>query len=68
MKERQYLRKTSLLLCGESDGSVFKRSFHIVKKISEGASSICYEAYHGKSGRGILKEFLLGSGTLMIDS
>ena len=57
MKERQYLRKTSLLLCGESDGSVFKRSFHIVKKISEGASSICYEAYHGKSGRGILKEF-----------
>lgn len=56
MKERQYLKKT-ILLCGESDGTVFKRSFHIVKKISEGASSICYEAYHGNSGRGILKEF-----------
>ncbi len=56
MKERQCLKKT-ILLCGESDGTVFKRSFHIVKKISEGASSICYEAYHGNSGRGILKEF-----------
>lgn len=56
MKERRYLKKT-ILLCGESDGTVFKRSFHIVKKISEGASSICYEAYHGNSGRGILKEF-----------
>lgn len=56
MRKRQYLRK-KILLCGESDGTVFKRSFHIVKKISEGASSVCYEAYHENSGRGILKEF-----------
>lgn len=56
MKDRQYLKK-SILLCSESDGAVFKRTFVIVKKISEGASSICYEAYHGSSGRGVLKEF-----------
>lgn len=56
MKDRQYLKK-SILLCGESDGAVFKRTFVIVKKLSEGASSICYEAYHGNSGRGVLKEF-----------
>lgn len=56
MKDRQYLKKT-ILLCGESDGAVFKRTFVIVKKLSEGASSICYEAYHGNSGRGVLKEF-----------
>ncbi len=56
MKDRQYLKKT-ILLCGESDGAVFKRTFVIVRKLSEGASSICYEAYHGNSGRGVLKEF-----------
>lgn len=56
MKKRQYLKK-SILLCGESDGAVFKRTFVIVKKLSEGASSICYEAYHENSGRGVLKEF-----------
>jgi hypothetical protein len=49
--------KKSIILCGESDGVTFKRTFHVVKKINEGASSICYEAYHGNSGRGILKEF-----------
>ncbi len=56
MKERKYLKNT-ILLCGESDGTAFKRTFHIVRRISEGASSICYEAYHGNSGRGVLKEF-----------
>lgn len=56
MKDRQYLKK-AILLCGESDGAVFKRTFVIVKKLSEGASSICYESYHGNSGRGVLKEF-----------
>lgn len=56
MKDRQYLKKT-ILLCGESDGAVFKRTFVIVRKLSEGAFSICYEAYHGNSGRGVLKEF-----------
>ena len=56
MKERQYLEKT-IQLCGESDGTAFMRSFHIVKKIDEGASSVCYEAYHENSGRGTLKEF-----------
>ena len=38
--------KKSIILCGESDGVTFKRTFHVVKKINEGASSICYEAYH----------------------
>lgn len=56
MKKRQYLKK-DILLCGKSDGAVFKRTFSTVKKLSEGASSICYEAYHGNSGRGVLKEF-----------
>lgn len=56
MKDRRYLKNT-ILLCGESDGAFFKRTFVIVKKLSEGASSVCYEAYHGNSGRGVLKEF-----------
>lgn len=56
MKERRYLKK-AILLCGESDGAAFKRTFHIVKMLDEGASSVCYEAYHGNSGRGTLKEF-----------
>ncbi len=56
MSGRSYL-KDKIMLCGESDGVTFKRTFKIVKKISEGASVICYEAYHEKSGHGILKEF-----------
>ena len=57
MRERQYLRR-SILLCGESDGARFKRTFTIIKKLSgEGASSVCYEACHDGSGRGVLKEF-----------
>ncbi len=56
MNGRQELKR-NILLCGESDGTVFKRTFTIVKKLSEGASSVCYEAYYGKSGRGVLKEF-----------
>lgn len=56
MKERQYLKK-DILLRGESDGAVFKRTFMIAKKISEGSSAVCYEAYHENSGRGVLKEF-----------
>lgn len=56
MSGRSYL-KEKIMLCGESDGAIFKRTFKIVKKISEGASVICYEAYHDNSGHGILKEF-----------
>lgn len=56
MKERQYLEE-SVLLWAESDGGKFKRTFTIVKKAGEGASAVCYEAYHENSGRGILKEF-----------
>lgn len=56
MSGRSYL-KGKIMLCGESDGITFKRTFKIVKKISEGASVICYEAYHETSGHGILKEF-----------
>lgn len=56
MITRQYLKNT-ILLCGQSDGTTFKRRFIIVKKINEGASAVCYEAYHENSGRGVLKEF-----------
>lgn len=56
MIERRAL-KDSVLVCGESDGKRFTRRFKIVKKVSEGAFSLCYEAYHEGSGRGILKEF-----------
>lgn len=66
MKERQYLKK-SILLCGKSDEGIFKRTFTIGKVINQdknkdknqdnGASSVCYEAYYEKSGKGILKEF-----------
>lgn len=56
MKERQFL-KGDICLCGESDGKRFKRTFTIVKRMDEGASSVCYEAYHERSGRGVLKEF-----------
>lgn len=58
MKERSDLRpEETICLCGESDGTVFKRTFTIVQKISEGASCVCYEAYYDNSGRGVLKEF-----------
>ena len=56
MSGRRYLKNT-VLLCGESDGEHFRRTFTIVRRIDEGASSVCYEAYYGKSGRGVLKEF-----------
>lgn len=56
MLERSILKK-SILLRGESDGTYFKRTFKIIKKISEGSSTICYEAYHSGSGRGVIKEF-----------
>lgn len=53
---RQYLKK-KILLAGKGDNKIFKRTFTIVKKISEGSSVICYEAYHNASGKGVLKEF-----------
>ena len=58
MKERKPLRK-SILLCGESDGAAFKRTFRVIRVLGEGASSssICYEACYDKSGRGVLKEY-----------
>lgn len=56
MKTRQYL-ENSILLCEENNGEKFKRKFTIVKKIDEGASAVCYEAYHDNSGRGTLKEY-----------
>ncbi len=56
MQKRTNL-KTSILLYGESDGKKFERTFTIIKKIEEGASSVCYEACHENSGRGVLKEF-----------
>ena len=45
MKERKPLRK-SILLCGESDGAAFKRTFRVIRVLGEGSSSssICYEA------------------------
>lgn len=58
MKERQYLKPNStILLCGKNND---KKPFTILRRLgeeSEGASSICYEAYHKNSGLGVLKEF-----------
>ncbi|MCD8091070.1 MAG: hypothetical protein LUD81_10730 [Clostridiales bacterium] len=60
MKTRDYLKK-SVLLCEESDNNTFKRTFSIIGRVNkEGGSSVCYEAYHENSGRGILKEFYPG--------
>lgn len=56
MNGRQYL-KNSITLYGESSDSRFERTFRIVRVISEGADGVCYEAYHEKSGKGVLKEF-----------
>ena len=56
MMERKPLKNT-IRLYGESDGRLYPRKFQILSKLSEGASSVCYEALHGKSGRGVLKEF-----------
>ncbi len=56
MNTRQYLKKP-ILLCEESNGVLNKKLFTIVKRVDDGASAVCYEAYHEKSGRGILKEF-----------
>lgn len=57
MGERIYLQKnTTILLRSDSDqASVIP--FTIVRRIDEGASSVCYEAYHPNSGIGVLKEF-----------
>ena len=57
MIPRKYLQH-SVLVSGQSDGRAFERTFTIVRKMEgEGASSVCYEAYHEGSGRGVLKEF-----------
>ena len=56
MKHRKCLEGT-ILLSGESESGRFQRAFTIDKKISEGASVICYEAHYKNSGRGVLKEF-----------
>lgn len=56
MKEKKYL-KTEILLCGESNGTRFPRTFKILKKLNDGASVVCYEARHEHSGNGILKEY-----------
>lgn len=56
--ERTYL-KNKILLLSESDGSKFKRTFTVTKRLGEGGSmAIAYEAYHdSSSGRGVLREF-----------
>lgn len=53
---RQLLKRT-VKLQAESDGKTFERTFTITKMINAGADGICYEAYHEKSGKGVLKEF-----------
>lgn len=56
MKEHYNLKK-SILLCWENDKEKFKRTFTIVKKLSEETSAIYYEAYSENGKKGILKEF-----------
>lgn len=56
MNGRTYI-KDRITLQGESNGASFDRTFRIVRVISEGSDGVCYEAYHEKSGIGVLKEF-----------
>lgn len=56
MDNRTFLKK-KITLWGESDGGRYQRTFEIHRKISAGSSIISYEASHGQSGRGVLKEF-----------
>lgn len=44
-------------LASDSTQPVFTRDFHIRGPLGEGASAVCYEAYHRGSGTGVLKEF-----------
>lgn len=53
LEKRNYLKKAIQL----SDENGFKRIFNITKRINDGGSVICYEAYHDGSIKGILKEF-----------
>lgn len=57
MNKRYYL-KSNITLCGFSDGKPYPRTFRIIRRMGRGGmSSICYEAFHEGSGRGVLKEF-----------
>lgn len=56
MMTRQYLKK-SVRLSGTGDQGTFIRTFEVRKVLSEGASSICYEASYKDSAAGVLKEF-----------
>lgn len=56
MNGRRYI-EDSITLQGVSNGARFDRTFRIVRVISEGSDGVCYEAYHEKSGVGVLKEF-----------
>lgn len=47
----------SIVLCQESEGTWFTRKFTILNRFNDGNSVLCYEAMHGKSGKGVLKEF-----------
>ena len=66
MIKRSYLDNT-IVLFGESDGKSFQRSFTITRKINEGADGVTYEAYHEKSGKGILKEFYPEDEVLLLE-
>lgn len=59
MSRRSYINN-KILLCGESNGKRFPRTFKINDKVdsdSEGAYVVCYEASYDRSGVGVLKEF-----------
>lgn len=59
MEKREYLSDgNDIILYGESNGRIFERTFHIVGEAEgEGASCVCYVAYHDGSGKGVLREF-----------
>ena len=56
MIERSWMKK-EILLCGISNGEIFRRKFQIVRKLKSGASVLCYEACHENSGNGVLTNF-----------
>lgn len=68
MSDRIYLQKNdTLLVCGGSGGKSYLRTFHIAGIMEgAGASSICYQAWHDQSSRGVLKEFYPSSGPALV--
>ncbi len=56
MKQRLYIDKKILLQNGY-EFTTQAKTFHVIRKINEGGSVVCYEGYFNSSTNGILREF-----------